>query len=111
MGTRNWLRRLDRLERQRRTQGGVGSIRPLTDMKWADAFDRYQRELAPRDAEFAAAAEAYRRAVAEAQGQCGPDEVRQRELWPHFPAVARTWDRCAELAERLLQATCRRDER
>src|SRR5262249_51143162 len=35
------------------------------------------------------AAEVSRRAVADAQAQCGPGDPRRAELWSHFPAVAR----------------------
>jgi len=89
----------------------VGGARPRTDSEWAEAFESSRRKLAARDAEFAAAARAYRRAVDDAQAQCGPGDPKLGELWAQFPAVAKAWDRCAALAEPLLGAACGEDGR
>src|SRR5438477_7509389 len=94
-----WLRRLKRLAGQRGRRDGDVRPLPLTEAGWADAFDSYVRDLAPRDAAFKADAAAYRRALARAEGLCRPRNPRAAGLWCDSPQVADAWRRCAAHAE------------
>ena len=96
--------RLTRLERQTHRRA-LPFPRLLTEAEWGDAFECYRSELAPRDTAFATAVATYRQAVTEAQAQCLAGDMRSWDLWRHFPAVAETWQHCAELAEHLLETT------